>query len=230
MAIVVNCFQIVSLTLEPQRIWMQHFNYPRCELLSDCIFDIGTTTKNLEKTKKNWLWIAFRLYLWHWNHNPSELIFQYLCVVNCFQIVSLTLEPQHIIRHHGLNSCCELLSDCIFDIGTTTIIFTRPHWSQLWIAFRLYLWHWNHNFDPFILNTRRVVNCFQIVSLTLEPQLGEKGQFATYCCELLSDCIFDIGTTTRMRQRRASQSLWIAFRLYLWHWNHNEVFNPPELP
>jgi len=40
-------------------------------------------------------------------------------VVNCFQIVSLTLKPQqgngHPACHHG----CELLSDCIFAIETT---------------------------------------------------------------------------------------------------------------
>ena len=65
--------------------------------------------------------------------------------MNCFQIVSLTLEPQQ---------------------------------------------------DSLIQLIVPVVNCFQIVSLTLEPQLKFSASLLLVSCELLSDCIFDIGTTT----------------------------------
>ena len=169
------------------------------------------------------LWIAFRLYLWHWNHNRARIHERDRKVVNCFQIVSLTLEPQLLNSNHSITSGCELLSDCIFDIGTTTSIFWAMRLAELWIAFRLYLWHWNHNQRFSFLRRSLVVNCFQIVSLTLEPQLYHAERHYSIRCELLSDCIFDIGTTTGRFRCFLSGLLWIAFRLYLWHWNHNSV-------
>ena len=219
---VVNCFQIVSLTLEPQRIHKNTSRGIRCELLSDCIFDIGTTTFPFSLTQTVSLWIAFRLYLWHWNHNYPFKIRTTCKVVNCFQIVSLTLELQPSLKSSASWDCCELLSDCIFDIGTTTNSLYLPWSKSLWIAFRLYLWHWNHNRRLTQKTTVRVVNCFQIVSLTLEPQLSEIHQDWQISCELLSDCIFDIGTTTAPDSYHPVALLWIAFRLYLWHWNHNK--------
>jgi len=220
--IVVNCFQIVSLTLEPQQSGASFFISDSCELLSDCIFDIGTTTTIWTTPNALLLWIAFRLYLWHWNHNILFVVPECLLVVNCFQIVSLTLEPQQFAYGNSEGRSCELLSDCIFDIGTTTLLPFCCVFDELWIAFRLYLWHWNHNMKPGFISLRIVVNCFQIVSLTLEPQQLRRQGSSLIGCELLSDCIFDIGTTTVCFGRTGSLQLWIAFRLYLWHWNHNQ--------
>jgi len=188
---------------------------------ADCIFDIGTTTCSKRDASRHSLWIAFRLYLWHWNHNCPCGWERKTGVVNCFQIVSLTLEPQLISLKSLQAMCCELLSDCIFDIGTTTPQIHNLRLLQLWIAFRLYLWHWNHNILYGKSATVNVVNCFQIVSLTLEPQRGIRYSPFALCCELLSDCIFDIGTTTAPEYMNETGKLWIAFRLYLWHWNHN---------
>ena len=143
------------------------------------------------------LWIAFRLYLWHTDHNSDLFEVSRPTVVNCFQIVSLTYRSQHALQRRKYTDSCELLSDCIFDIPITTLALLTFIHRRLWIAFRLYLWHTDHNIST-ILNLRmRVVNCFQIVSLTYRSQLVTRYLAFLHCCELLSDCIFDIPITTQ---------------------------------
>ena len=194
--LVVNCFQIVSLTYWSQPA--RHFPLPAsgCELLSDCIFDILVTTRYVKAHGMDALWIAFRLYLWHIGHNLFSKKVLKEDVVNCFQIVSLTywsqLKNMVLPRRIG----CELLSDCIFDILVTTELFKRASEKLLWIAFRLYLWHIGHNIVCYNPDPKVVVNCFQIVSLTYWSQLCQHCFPCTRGCELLSDCIFDILVTT----------------------------------
>ena len=117
------------------------------------------------------LWIAFRLYLWHIGHNDWAIFKNTLHVVNCFQIVSLTYWSQLLTKISKSSLCCELLSDCIFDILVTTDMLFYSVNQLLWIAFRLYLWHIGHNFCAPIPTGEIVVNCFQIVSLTYWSQL-----------------------------------------------------------
>ena len=201
---VVNCFQIVSLTYRSQ-LWIWLTNRSRgCELLSDCIFDIPITTSGDKKGVFSQLWIAFRLYLWHTDHNKKEIRSICLLVVNCFQIVSLTYRSQQTLPTKWRTSRCELLSDCIFDIPITTFARSIGRGKTLWIAFRLYLWHTDHNFYNII-----------------------KNGFAS--CELLSDCIFDIPITTNRLLIAYWIQLWIAFRLYLWHTDHNDFGQFPSL-
>ena len=156
--------------------------------------------------------------------------------MNCFghaelrcapvQIVSLTYLSQHLLRLDYMIISCELLwlrraplrsgSDCIFDIPITTPKIKLFRSQQLWIAlatpssaalrFRLYLWHTYHNNAWASPNGCKVVNCFQIVSLTYLSQRVEIGYRKKEGCELLwlrraplrsgSDCIFDIPITT----------------------------------
>ena len=144
--------------------------------------------------------------------------------MNCFQIVSLTYRSQPFIIHLSNWNCCELLSDCIFDIPITTRIINAAAQFGLWIAFRLYLWHTDHNLPLPTDMVTRVVNCFQIVSLTYRSQLAQLDGNIKISCELLSDCIFDIPITTYSPQSISFYPLWIAFRLYLWHTDHNEAF------
>ncbi len=117
---VVNCFQIVSLTYWSQLIALPLYFLSRCELLSDCIFDILVTTNDASPSIRSLLWIAFRLYLWHIGHNFYTINLMIHHVVNCFQIVSLTYWSQHYWEWLLVWLSCELLSDCIFDILVTT--------------------------------------------------------------------------------------------------------------
>ena len=219
---VVNCFQIVSLTYWSQPSEGGRFYNMSCELLSNCIFDILVTTGVGLFPCLSTLWIAFKLYLWHIGHNTNELITELFAVVNCFQIVSLTYWSQRNIRIIPGKGCCELLSNCIFDI----LVTTKPtRWSstdRLWIAFKLYLWHIGHNKHRDDLQMWLVVNCFQIVSLTYWSQLMRLLLRLPPGCELLSNCIFDILVTTSIDLKLTQILLWIAFKLYLWHIGHNK--------
>jgi len=195
-SLVVNCFQIVSLTYWSQRFIRWPLMIHRCELLSDCIFDILVTTSTLKALALRSLWIAFRLYLWHIGHNACAPSTPKEIVVNCFQIVSLTYWSQRYPTVEATHPSCELLSDCIFDILVTTDPDNKSIKGWLWIAFRLYLWHIGHNAPRTLNPLGLVVNCFQIVSLTYWSQRVGSWRDNLCSCELLSDCIFDILVTT----------------------------------
>jgi len=141
--------------------------------------------------------------------------------VNCFQIVSLIYWAQHGVNFLEQSNSCELLSDCIFDILSTTLIHESGEPKLLWIAFRLYLWYIEHNLYPKITKLLLVVNCFQIVSLIYWAQQPGAEVQEHKGCELLSDCIFDILSTTFLKNAAFPLLLWIAFRLYLWYIEHN---------
>ena len=216
-----NCFQIVSLTYWAQRRSGSSVSKVCCELLSDCIFDLLSTTIRRSTRKTLLLWIAFRLYLWPTEHNSAFVEQGQTLVVNCFQIVSLTYWAQRAGAGQYNLERCELLSDCIFDLLSTTLFQQPPLRALLWIAFRLYLWPTEHNKCFVIIRCITVVNCFQIVSLTYWAQLCSPPLLRMAGCELLSDCIFDLLSTTFWRWCLFQVLLWIAFRLYLWPTEHN---------
>ena len=165
-----NCFQNVSLTYRAQLNQKAIEYAKRCELLSECIFDIpGTTVRKVGFTFE-WLWIAFRMYLWHTGHNCLSWRNAEAAVVNCFQNVSLTYRAQPSPALNLDILCCELLSECIFDIPGTTPWQVHSWSGLLWIAFRMYLWHTGHNFFSHCYTIHCVVNCFQNVSLTYRAQ------------------------------------------------------------
>ena len=97
------------------------------------------------------------------------------------------------------DSSCELLSKCIFGISFTIRIFLNDIIGQLWIAFKMYLWHIVYNFWIGRLLPVPVVNCFQNVSLAYRLQFN-----------------FFLFVPIFM--------LWIAFKMYLWHIVYNESF------
>ena len=120
----------------------------------------------------------------------SRLLFT---IKNALYFYLWNIGQQHIAENWQIMYCCELLSDCIFEISvnnldkevptesgvvncfqivslkyrSTTVIEVAIHCVRLWIAFRLYLW--NIGQQP-ILVTKTPVDS----------------------CELLSDCIFEI--------------------------------------
>ena len=116
-----------------------------CELLSDCIFEILVTAIPLTTALSETLWIAFRLYLWNIGHSSDWYTYSFCCVVNCFQIVSLKYWSQHLLFLTIQPTCCELLSDCIFEILVTALNGDYFEIDMLWIAFRLYLWNIGHS-------------------------------------------------------------------------------------
>ena len=157
----------------------------------------------------------------YWSQLVPESV-KNITVVNCFQIVSLIYWSQQTESEFNSCNCCELLSDCIFDILVTACSSTTLNISLLWIAFRLYLWYIGHSCISCNVSIPSVVNCFQIVSLIYWSQLSLFSSCFSACCELLSDCIFDILVTAATKLNFYIGELWIAFRLYLWYIGHSQ--------
>ena len=218
-----NCFQIVSLIYWTQLEEINKHNAVSCELLSDCIFDLLNTAIRVNVALAESLWIAFRLYLWFIEHSGFSRLIYWATVVNCFQIVSLIYWTQHYEKTRWSAGSCELLSDCIFDLLNTAFGVERIYTSTLWIAFRLYLWFIEHSKPIRVAINEEVVNCFQIVSLIYWTQQLAQGSISLPCCELLSDCIFDLLNTAGAMRLRQPTGLWIAFRLYLWFIEHSST-------
>ena len=167
---VVNCFQNVSLTCRFQFFFVGVKQYICCELLSKCIFDMSLSILTEIIAPDCRLWIAFKMYLWHVAFNTKQGRRENAEVVNCFQNVSLTCRFQLPANTFWGVACCELLSKCIFDMSLS--IWCVWWWwrSQLWIAFKMYLWHVAFNFWRKEMPQDLVVNCFQNVSLTCRFQ------------------------------------------------------------
>ena len=142
--------------------------------------------------------------------------------MNCFQNVSLAYRLQSPLRGWQLTYCCELLSKCIFGISFTIFDGLSQRYRRLWIAFKMYLWHivYNLRFDG--NQFAFVVNCFQNVSLAYRLQYIEPVRTFNNSCELLSKCIFGISFTMIDLLLYLFTTLWIAFKMYLWH----IVYNP----
>jgi len=113
--LVVNCFRFVSLKDWTQSGITINPSSHSCELLSICIFERLNTVEIDKRSEKDPLWIAFDLYLWKIEHstNGKELLLG--CVVNCFRFVSLKDWTQSVYENRTWNTCCELLSICIFE-------------------------------------------------------------------------------------------------------------------
>ena len=137
---VVNWFQIVFLREDSQVKKKRCLYQTRCELISNCIFTWGFTrfrTKSIGNLK---LWIDFKLYFYVRIHKRVELYLLLLLVVNWFQIVFLREDSQESISSILNESCCELISNCIFTWGFTSNCISSPRRPELWIDFKLYFY------------------------------------------------------------------------------------------
>ena len=214
---VVNCFQIVSLKYWNQLFQMNLYLLFSCELLSNCIFEILKSATAYNALLSRGLWIAFKLYLWNIEISIMVIIHTLNVVVNCFQIVSLKYWNQRCNMTAMMATCCELLSNCIFEILKSAHPMA-VHWTrQLWIAFKLYLWNIEISLPLMLIHRPWVVNCFQIVSLKYWNQQNTRSFEPFNGCELLSNCIFEILKSASRSHRFISVELWIAFKLYLWN-------------
>ena len=166
----VSWFQIVFLCEESQVRISLSFYIKYCELISNCIFMWGITSRFSSLTAIWLLWIDFKLYLYVRNHKKVSLHHYFVFVVNWFQIVSLCEESQVYKEALQVHDSCELISNCIFMWGITRLINRLSKISTLWIDFKLYLYVRNHKWGLQYHVLQLVVNWFQIVSLCEESQ------------------------------------------------------------
>ena len=146
----------------------------------------------------------------------------FLCVVICFQILSLTTFLQFFGRKIYRRISCDLLSNFIFDNVLTIIawafiefvccdllsnfifdnVLTIPTSKAraptgLWFAFKFYLWQRSYNSWHWGRSFCMVVICFQILSLTTFLQYLSNNNCQWFGCDLLSNFIFDNVLTIR---------------------------------
>ena len=168
--IVVICFQILSLTTFLQFIPYKLMTTVGCDLLSNFIFDNVLTIMGKNINFINMLWFAFKFYLWQRSYNQMLWINLWLCVVICFQILSLTTFLQYRNRKVCLGCVvicfqilslttflqsvamiqpclmsCDLLSNFIFDNVLTIESPVNRYALVLWFAFKFYLWQRSYN-------------------------------------------------------------------------------------
>ena len=136
--------------------------------------------------------------------------------MNWFQIVFLREDSQAASPNENQSLSCELISNCIFTWG-----FTRKNISELidwelWIDFKLYFYVRIHKIKHFNQSRVLVVNWFQIVFLREDSQAQELDLNYGNSCELISNCIFTWGFTSKGFVAIMVFPLWIDFKLYFY--------------
>ena len=192
-----NWFQIVFLREDSQDSGVENRDTSSCELISNCIFTWGFTSSSLVSYHLRLLWIDFKLYFYVRIHkNPSLIVYKIL-VVNWFQIVFLREDSQveHLTIYKALG--CELISNCIFTWGFTSVYRFQIQRLKLWIDFKLYFYVRIHKQFRKVASLQPVVNWFQIVFLREDSQVSKVDEQWKFGCELISNCIFTWGFTRR---------------------------------
>ena len=190
--------------------------YFGCELISNCIFTWGFTRGNNYTGSYSELWIDFKLYFYvriHKFHNLYQLTNS---VVNWFQIVFLREDSQEEHFVFFQIQRCELISNCIFTWGFTSMTAFSSPIIRLWIDFKLYFYVRIHKKKKLLPLCFRVVNWFQIVFLREDSQDQTLCKVKCHSCELISNCIFTWGFTRSLISVDVFYQLWIDFKLYFY--------------
>ena len=136
--------------------------------------------------------------------------------MNWFQIVFLREDSQVIRLKMKRAKCCELISNCIFTWGFTSMMVKETTAFWLWIDFKLYFYVRIHK-TRFRSHWRSyVVNWFQIVFLREDSQESLEIKNDNVSCELISNCIFTWGFTSQQFFYGLFVLLWIDFKLYFY--------------
>ena len=132
-----NCFQNCIFTYDSQLLkWVFEPEYS-CELLSELYFYLWFPTHKFRRANAQLLWIAFRIVFLLMIPNRRFILYQWFCVVNCFQNCIFTYDSQLELMKHRIQNRCELLSELYFYLWfpTTKAWLATP--MPLWIAFRI---------------------------------------------------------------------------------------------
>ena len=175
------------------------------------------------------MWIDFKLYFYVRIHKPPKKLHLQRHVVNWFQIVFLREDSQAFFLSTYKTSSCELISNCIFTWGFTRKMSITTSSDQLWIDFKLYFYVRIHKILLVSVYNQVVVNWFQIVFLREDSQVHKHCHSNQLRCELISNCIFTWGFTSKLICNIESVLLWIDFKLYFYVRIHKQKGdNAPE--
>ena len=139
-------------------------------MISNCIFTWGFTSLNRDYIMMEQLWIDFKLYFYVRIHKLIQFLELRGRVVNWFQIVFLREDSQDSVCNFWFASSCELISNCIFTWGFTSLKNLTMPQIGLWIDFKLYFYVRIHKLLLKLRPQHLVVNWFQIVFLREDSQ------------------------------------------------------------
>ena len=186
-----NCIFDVLKNNQP---WLSVQYHWGCDLLSNCIFDVLKNNADFLEANGGAVVICFQIVsLTYWKTTTSIRCIFRQGLWFAFKLYLWRIEKQ-LCRGHSSNSRrCDLLSNCIFDVlknnhltrhrAETCVVIcfqivSLTYWKTtsyiqgiegnlLWFAFKLYLWR-------------------------IEKQLRVRACPSDSCCDLLSNCIFDV--------------------------------------
>ena len=140
----------------------------RCDLLSDCIFDLLIHSRLMVMPHLHQLWFAFRLYLW-------------------------LIDSQQRNWYKTCRTSCDLLSDCIFDLLIHSICRSTLPRLAVVICFQIVsLTYWFTAISHYCLSGSALWFAFRLYLWLIDSQRYQMLQTETDSCDLLSDCIFDL--------------------------------------
>ena len=143
-----ECCDLISSCIFELLTTTQRSSFRRCgccDLISSCIFELLTTTDKDFVGVILELWFDFILYLWIIDNNPLLNVVVGFAVVIWFHLVSLNYWQQQYNLRNGVTYSCDLISSCIFELLTTTLLTENIRLNQLWFDFILYLWIIDNN-------------------------------------------------------------------------------------
>ena len=186
-----------------------------CDLLSDCIFDLLIHSVIQPNCNRYQVVICFQIVsLTYWFTAQRHNLLVIAPLWFAFRLYLWLIDSQQIQDSWKPKPCCDLLSDCIFDllihsnhspvivIAYVVICFqivSLTYWFTavgykcnivvwLWFAFRLYLW---------LIDSQRW--CMMVQKVV--------------CCDLLSDCIFDLLIHSALQPSLYMLSVVICFQI-----------------
>ena len=268
--LVVICFQIVSLTYwkttRPQirfvgaLLWFAFKLYlwriekqpvkhlynlaNSCDLLSNCIFDVLKNNASWRIAVCLTVVICFQIVsLTYWK---TTSVTSYTCLIRlwfAFKLYLWRIEKQPVLLGCSLACSCDLLSNCIFDVLKNNASCSAYPALKVVICFQIVsLTYWKTTPTKCIGGIRLLWFAFKLYLWRIEKQLYKSIMWTDCCCDLLSNCIFDVLKNNRGVIYLLSKTvvicfqivsltywkttnpllvggrfvLWFAFKLYLW--------------
>ena len=215
-----------------------------CDLLSNCIFDVLKNNRGVIYLLSKTVVICFQIVsLTYWKTTAPFKLLSQQKLWFAFKLYLWRIEKQRRKDKIKQIKCCDLLSNCIFDVLKNNWVATliAPH--RVVICFQIVsLTYWKTTYNHTVTKKPLLWFAFKLYLWRIEKQLSKSLPSTVNCCDLLSNCIFDVlknnkislqrrslyvvicfqivsltyWKTTRIFAMRSGRQLWFAFKLYLW--------------
>ena len=237
-------FKLYLWRIEKQLGKVNPASFHCCDLLSNCIFDVLKNNHAGDSSFIAIVVICFQivsLTYWKTTFNNPPIILRLLWFA--FKLYLWRIEKQPCHRAYSSLDCCDLLSNCIFDVLKNNVLRWLTWTDMVVICFQIVsLTYWKTTNGNACFRRTVLWFAFKLYLWRIEKQLLKDSDHSKVCCDLLSNCIFDVlknnkspcspsplpvvicfqivsltyWKTTFTNARTTYFQLWFAFKLYLW--------------